>query len=262
MPKRVAAIALAAGLLAACTQVHQTERCIGTRYGKVVEEKMDVGMNTTIFESATCFTLTDQNYPSENGGKETMDAQTRDPMTVSGDVAIVYAFDPGSVYDVFLEKRSEGAAQVQVVNAIRDGYRSAVAGWSIADISSARRANLGDSVRVHIQAKLGKLATVKQVFIRDIRVPAAIEESRIASTKQSLIYTQAQQQLAIDSMQARGQIIRAQATAETNRLTSLSYASNPKMLDLEIAKALSGLCGKATTCVIGASPNALLGLGK
>jgi hypothetical protein len=34
------------------------------------------------------------------------------------------------------------------------------------------------------------------------------------------------------------------------------------MLDLEIAKALSGLCGHATTCVIGASPNSLLGLGR
>jgi regulator of protease activity HflC (stomatin/prohibitin superfamily) len=103
-----------------------------------------------------------------------MDAQTKDPMTVQGDVAIVYAFDPATVYDVFLEKRSAASAEVQVVNAIRDGYRSAVAGWSIADISSARRANLGDSVRAHIQLKLGKLATVKQVFIRDIRVPAAI----------------------------------------------------------------------------------------
>jgi regulator of protease activity HflC (stomatin/prohibitin superfamily) len=255
----VAAVLIAAS---ACTQVHQTERCIGTRYGKVIEEKMDVGMNTTVFESATCFTLTDQNYPAEAGGKETMDAQTKDPMTVSGDVAIVYAFDPNSVYNVFLEKRSESAAEVQVVNAIRDGYRSAVAGWSIADISSARRANLGDSVKKHIQDKLGALATVKQVFIRDIRVPAAIEESRIASTKQSLVYTQAQQQLAIDSMHARGQIIQAQATAETNRLTSLSYASNPKMLDLEIAKALANLCGKATTCVIGASPNSLLGISK
>src|SRR5205085_4470625 len=127
----------------ACTQVHQTERCIGTRYGKVIEKEMPVGMNLTIFTSANCFTLTDQNYPANSGEKETMDAQTRDPMTVQGDVAIVYAFDPATVYDVFLEKRSEAAAEVQVVNAIRDGYRSAVAGWSIADISSARRASLG-----------------------------------------------------------------------------------------------------------------------
>lgn len=261
MKQRIAMVAVV-GLLAACTQVHQTERCIGTRYGKVVEEKMDVGMNTTIFESATCFNLTDQNYPADAGGKETMDAQTKDPMTVSGDIAIVYSFDPNSVYNVFLEKRSESAAEIQIVNAIRDGYRSAVAGWSIADISSARRANLGDSVKKHIQDKLGALATIKQVFIRDIRVPKAIEESRIASTRQSLVYTQAQQQPAIDSMQARGQIIRAQANAESNRLTSLSYASNPKMLDLEIAKALAGLCGKSTTCVIGASPNALLGINK
>jgi len=185
-------------------------------------------------------------------------------MTVEGDVAIVYAFDPSSVYDIFLEKRSAGAAEVQIMNAIRDGYRSAIAGWTVFDISSARRAALGDSVLAHIQAKLktpkGMLAVIKQVYIRDIRVPRAIEDARIEATKQELIYNQAKKQLAIDSMNARGKIITAQAQAEANRLTSVSYASNPKMLDLEIAKALAGLCGKATTCVIGASPNSLLGI--
>jgi regulator of protease activity HflC (stomatin/prohibitin superfamily) len=259
-----ALFAVAALLTAACTNVHQTELCVGTRYGKVVEEKMDVGPNITMFEDANCFSLTDQNFPADPGSKETMTAQTKDPMTVEGDVAIVYAFDPASVYDIFLEKRSAGAAEVQIMNAIRDGYRSAIAGWTVFDISSARRAALGDSVLAHIQAKLrtpkGMLAVIKQVYIRDIRVPRAIEDARIEATKQELIYNQAKKQLAIDSMNARGKIITAQAQAEANRLTSISYASNPKMLDLEIAKALAGLCGKATTCVIGASPNSLLGI--
>lgn len=251
---------LAAFSLAACTSVDQTEHCVGTRYGKVVEDKMANGINFTIFETANCFSLTDQNFPAGDGAKETMEAQTKDPMTVQGDVAIVFAFDPKTINAVYLEKRSADAAEVQIMNAIRDGYRAALAGWSVNDIFSSQRAVLGDSVRVHIQRKLGNLAVVKQVYIRDIKVPHAIEEARIASTKQALVYNQAQQQLAIDSMNARGQIIRAQAAAETNRLASVSYQSNPKMLDLEIAKALSGLCGKSTTCVIGASPASLLGI--
>lgn len=246
--------------LAACTSVDQTEHCVGTRYGKVVEDKMPNGINATIFETANCFSLTDQNFPAGDHTKETMEAQTKDPMTVQGDVAIVYAFDPATVKDVYMEKRSQDAAEVQILNAIRDGYRSAIAGWSVNEIFSAQRTVLGDSVRAHIQRKLGKLAVVKQVYVRDIKVPQAIEEARIASTKQALVYNQAEQQLAIDSMNARGAVIRAQAVAETNRLTAQSYSSNPKLLDLEIAKALSGLCGKSTTCVIGASPTSLLGV--
>ena len=101
---------------------------------------------------------------------------------------------------------------------------------------------------------------VKNVYVRDIRVPAAIENARIAATQQNLNYEQARKQLAIDSMKARGTVITAQADAEANRLRAQSYSSNPKLLDLEIAKALAGLCGHATTCVIGASPNSLLGV--
>jgi regulator of protease activity HflC (stomatin/prohibitin superfamily) len=253
--------------LAGCTTVDQTEHCLLTRYGKVVEDKMDNGLSFTPFTHAECFTLRDQNFPAASDGdhKETMEAQTKDPLTVTGDVAIVYAFDPSNIKQIYMEKRTQDAAEVQILNAVRDGYRSALAGWTVADIFSARRVELGDSVKAHIQRKLndpkvGNLAVIKQVFVRDIKVPPQIEQARIASTQQAQKLNQAQQQLAIDSMNARGQIIKAQGIAETNRLTSLSYASNPKMLDLEIAKALSGLCGQATTCVIGASPNALLGL--
>lgn len=246
---------------AACTSVDQTEHCLLTRYGNIVDDKMSPGIHATPFTSAKCFSLTDQNFPANAAEKETMEAQTKDPMTVVGDVAIVYAFDPANVKDVYLEKRSQDAAEVQILNAIRDGYRAALAGWSVSDIFSAQRSVLGDSVRVHIQRKLGKLATVKQVYIRDIKVPPQIEASRLAAVNQALVLDKAQKQLAIDSMNARGQIITAEATSRAKQLEAQSYNSNPKLLDVEIAKALSNLCGKSTTCIIGASPNALLGLG-
>lgn len=268
MNARHAALAAAMLAVVGCTTVDQTEHCILTRYGKVVEDKMDNGLNLTPFTSANCFTLRDQNFPASTGSdaeKETMEAQTKDPLTVTGDVAIVYAFDPGNIKQIYLEKRSQDQAEIQILNAVRDGYRSALAGWTVADIFSAQRAALGDSVKAHIQRKLndpkiGQLAIIKQVFIRDIKVPPQIEAARIASTQQAQKLNQAQQQLAIDSMNSRGAIIKAQGVAETNRLTSLSYASNPKMLDLEIAKALSAICHGTQTCVIGASPNSLLGI--
>lgn len=262
---RLAGLVFALAAAAACTSVDQTEHCVLTRYGQVVEQKMDNGLQLTPFSHAECFTLRDQNFPGSD--KETIEAQTRDPLTVTGDIAIVYAFDPATVPQLYLEKRTQDAAEVQIMNAVRDGYRSALAGWSVADIFSARRAALGDSVKAHVQAKLrdpriGNLAIVKQVFIRNIGVPEAIEHARIAATQQAQKLAQAQQQLAIDSMNARGAVIKAEASAHSNQLTAESYSSNPKLLDLEIAKALSGLCGQATTCVVGASPNSLLGLAK
>lgn len=247
-------------LLAACTTVEQTEHCLLTRYGNVIEDKMDPGIHWTPFTQARCFTLTDQNFPRDAAEKETMEAQTKDPMTVTGDVAIVYSFDPTNIKAVYLEKRSEEAAEVQILNAIRDGYRSALAGWTVNDIFSAQRSFLGDSVRIHIQRKLGALATVKQVYIRDIKVPPAIESARVAATQQALILDKAQKQLAIDSMNARGQIIVAEATSRAKQLEAQSYTSNPKLLDVQIAEAMANLCKGVTTCIIGASPNALLGL--
>lgn len=168
------------------------------------------------------------------------------------------------VLHVFLEKRSQDNAETQVLSAVRDGYRSALAGWYVTDIFGPRRQALGDSVKAHIQAKLmtskGPLAVIKQVYIRDIRVPAAIETARIAATQQALVLDKAEKQLAIDSMNSRGQIIKAQAQAETQRLLSQSYQSNPKVLDVQIAEHLSQICAHATTCILGATPNALLGL--
>jgi len=38
MKNRLAVFPIAALLTVACTNVHQTELCVGTRYGKVVEE--------------------------------------------------------------------------------------------------------------------------------------------------------------------------------------------------------------------------------
>lgn len=256
-------LVLAAALLSACTTVHTTEYCVGTTYGNVTEKKMSVGLNMTVIEDANCFKLTDQNYPAD-GGKDSMTTQTKDPMTVGIDISIVYAFDSLNVYDVFLEKRSEDAAEIQILNAMRDGVKAALASWYVTDLFSSRRADLGDSIKVHIQRKLvtahGPLATIKQVFVKDIHVPASIEAARVAATNQALVLDKAQKQLAIDSMNARGQIITAQASAEANRLKSISYASNPKMLDVEIAEKYAGICKGVTTCIIGASPSSLLGV--
>ena len=90
------AVVILAVVFTGCTKIDQTEYCIETRFGKVVDEHMATGMALTVFSEATCFPLTDVNFPA-TGQTETIDAQTADPVTVTGDVGVVYAYDPTSV---------------------------------------------------------------------------------------------------------------------------------------------------------------------
>jgi len=60
-----------------CTKVDQTDYCIETRFGKVVDEHMTTGMALTVFSEATCFPLTDVTFPRQ-GEAETIEAQTAD----------------------------------------------------------------------------------------------------------------------------------------------------------------------------------------
>lgn len=239
-----------------CTKVDQTDYCIETRFGKIVDEHMTTGMALTVFSEATCFPLTDVNFPSQ-GDTEQIEAQTADPVTVLGDVGVVYAYDPASVNQVFIAKRTPAAAEIEILNAIREGYRTALAGWTVADIFSGRRTELSDSVRAHIQRKLGNLATIKRAYVRDIKIPKAIEDARIGAVAQAQVLDSTLKRFAIDSVAARATVIRAQAQAEATRLQAQAYASNPALLELERSKALADGIARAcsgpqiTTCVIG-----------
>ncbi len=258
MSRRIWRTMLAAGSVGtlACTSVDSTEHCVLTRYGKIVEPKMTTGINFTPLSKATCFTMTDRNYP-EAGGKESMEAQTADPITVQGDVGIVYSYDPATVSKLFEDKRTPEAAEAEILNAVREGYRNALAGWTVTQIFSGNRAALSDSVRAHIQRKVGDRARIKQVFVRDIKAPQAIEAARIEAAKQAQVLDQAQKQFVIDSVNARGKLMVAQAESEAKRLEAAAYSQNRELLQLRIAEAqsegLAQACRGVQTCVIGGS---------
>ena len=243
-------------VVAGCSSVDTTEHCVLTRYGRIIEPRMSTGLNFTPLAKATCFSMTDKNFP-DAGGKETMEAQTRDPITVVGDVGIVYAYDPATILQLFEDKRTPEAAEAEILNAVREGYRNALASWTVSQIFSADRASLSDSVRSHIQRKLGGRAIVKQVFVRDIKAPAAIETARIEAAKQAQILDRAIKQFQIDSVNARATVIGAEAQATAKRLEAQAYSQNRELLQLRIAEAqakgLSEACKGVTTCVIGGS---------
>lgn len=242
-------------VLAGCwTRVDETEHCIETRYGNVVNESMSQGLNFTMLTDAECFTLTDQNYP-DDGEVEVVQAVTKapNPVQIDGDVAIVYAFDPATVLDVFREKRSQRAAEVEIYNSVREGYRNALANWTVADVFSDRRALIGDSVQAHIQRKLGNRAIIKRVFIRNIKLPPEIEAARTSAAQQAQALDKQRQQYQIDSLEAQTRIVRAEAAAREQELLAQAYAESPAVLQLKVAEQMAKICANAQQCILGVS---------
>lgn len=254
--RTVAALA-AVAVLGACTSVDSTEHCVLTRYGNVVKQKMGNGLAFTPFTDATCFSMTDQNFPEGEEEVEVIQAQTADPVTVSGDVAVVWAYDPATIYEVFREKRRPEAVKVEVLNAIREGYRNALAGWTVDRIFSQDRQLLATNVQQQIQSKLGNRAVIKQVFVRNITIPPAIEEARIAAARQAQILDQARKQMQIDSVNSASEVMKAEAASRAKTLEAAAYAENPGLLELERAKAMAN--GIANACRGAAIQNCVIG---
>lgn len=241
-------------LCTACVSVDETEWCVKTRYGQVIEEGLQPGLTPLGFVSdATCFDLTERTLPRE--GVEIVEAQTADPLTVFGDVTVKVVLDRANMSRVFREKRTEDAIDRDIQDAVRSGYRDAIAGWTLNEIFSSRREALADSIQLKIQNKLGDMARVVEVFVRDIKAPPQIEAARIAAAEQENRFVEAQRRSQIDSINSSVDIMQARAEAEAKRLEAQAYASNPALLQLRSAEALAqGLaqaCQGVQTCILG-----------
>lgn len=251
--------------LAACERVDETEHCVETRYGNVTQEKAKEGLNAAILVDYTCFKLTEQNYPGGANAKEVIDnAPTKDSTLIAGDVAMTWQYDPTTVFAVFKAKRNPDAVLFEIQNALRDGFRSAVATQTTENLLGPQRAVFDSVVKIHVQRKLGAIARVNKIFIRGIVLPKALTAARERIVKQAADLREAQnkkeiaeanaaEKIAESRGEAESKLILAKSEAESKRLLAASYAQSPKIVELEIAKAYSQICGEADTCILGAS---------
>ena len=268
----ILSVMLVAMLATACGMVDQAEHCVGTRGGKVTVQKETPGWTAMMLTDYECFPLTDVQFP-EGDEAESMDVQTSDPVTLGLEVSMIYAYDPATVYTQFLEKRSQYKVEQEIVNSLRSGTRDAVAGWSVAEVFSPQRAALADSIRASVARKLGKRAVLKQVYVRKIQAPEAIEKARIIAAQQDQVLDQARKKAVIDSVQAAAALFEKRATAEATvftakanaeasvmkakadnearKLTAQVYEQNPELLRLEIEKARASICSGAQQCILG-----------
>jgi regulator of protease activity HflC (stomatin/prohibitin superfamily) len=221
----------------------------------VVNEHVKNGLTPTFTTDLTCFPTTEQNYPLARGETEKFEAQTRDPVTISGQISAVYTFS--NIPQLFKEKRNPENAQVQALNALREALGVATQQLSITELYGPGRGAFGDSVKAIAQRKAGAHIQFKQVFINNLHAPAAIEAARISAAKKEQELDQAMKQLQIDSANSRGVIIKAEAEAQRQRLEAQALEQSPEVLKLKVAEAfargMANACGSATTCILGGS---------
>lgn len=240
--------------LNACfTVVHQTEQCVETRYGKVVNPRMDNGLNSTIIDVANCFPVTDQNYPESGGEAHEFEASTSDPVIVNGKITVVYNYT--NIDQLFIEKRTEQAAHVQMMSALNEGITVATSKFTIDQLFGPQRAVYGDSIKAVAQRKAGPHIIIKTVFLRDLTPPPGIAKARVEAAQKETQLVAAKRQLAIDSAMANGIVIKATADAKKAELDARALATSPEVLKLRAAQAmaegLGKMCTGTQTCIVG-----------
>lgn len=251
--------------LGACgfTTVERNQACIQTRFGDVVNngELLDPGFKAFIVSRTRCFDMREQTFPDEESEGErsvTMRAQTNDPLTVTGDVTVVYRFRPGSALEIYDTKGTEEALERELYAAISEGYRNGVVQYSVDELFSGKRTELDKQVQQFIQAKIGRetgLVEILSVFIRNIEAPEEIERLRTQASSRDQMLDQERKQFQIDSIAAIRRVVNAQAFADSVRLEANAYASNPALLQLRATEAFANgmaeICSGTSTCIVG-----------
>lgn len=261
----ILAALLLVGTTACGTRVPEYAHGIETSYGSISNPNVAKGFN---FEGPGTDTylipLTEQNYPAADDDPKTASAEridnapTRDSLIIAGDVAMTWRYNPATVVEVFKSKRNtsgdiQAAVVFEIANALRDGFRSAVSTMTTDDLIGPNRSAFDTVVKDAVQKKLGARYVVEKIFLRGIHLPEAIANARTRIQAQETALKEAQNQRAVAEAQSEADIAKARGEAESNRLRAQSYAQNPAVLQLEIAKALQNVCAQATTCVLGPS---------
>ena len=119
----------------------------------------------------------EQSFPS-GGGVEVIEAQTSEQLNVTLEIAILFKLDGAKAPELYGRLGSEANIKSSIVlNAMRDGVRSAIATKSINQIFSPERREIAADMLREIQTKAGDRIVVVEVFVRDVQAPARVREA-------------------------------------------------------------------------------------
>ena len=162
----------------------------------------------------------EQSFPP-GGGVEVIEAQTSEQLNVTLEIAILFRLDRENAPELYRRLGSESTIKSSIVlNAVRDGVRSAIATKSINEIFSPERREIAGEMLTEIQDKAGDRIEVVEVFVRDVQAPARVQEAIQARTEREQEVEQERFQTEIIQERAQQAIEEARGIAEAQVIIS------------------------------------------
>jgi regulator of protease activity HflC (stomatin/prohibitin superfamily) len=162
----------------------------------------------------------EQAFPND-GGIESIDAQTSEQLNVLLEISILYRIDGANAPDLYQRIGTERQITSRIVlNAVRNGVRDAVATKSINDIFSPNRREVANDMKREIQAKAGDRIEVLDVFVRDVQAPPRVREAIEEKLQREQQVAAERFQTEIIQERARQQGEEAKGIAEAQRIIS------------------------------------------
>jgi regulator of protease activity HflC (stomatin/prohibitin superfamily) len=268
--KKVLALGLAAGALAACSTVpagHVGVKVylLGSSKGVESEElgvgRYWIGINEELF----LFPTYTQNYtwtkaPDETGTEdESISFQTIEGMSVNADVGITYRIDPAKVNNIF-QKYRKGVTEITDIylrNMVRDALVTEASSRSVEDVYGRGKAELMTAVEKRIKDQVEKDGIVIEriYWVGDIRLPdnviaslnAKIQATQMAAQRQNEVaQSKAEAQKKVE--EARGEaesiLLKAKAQADANR--ELASSITPELVQYRALEKWDGVLPRMT----------------
>ena len=164
--------------------------------------------------------IREQSFPP-NGGVEVIEAQTSEQLNVTLEIAILFKLDGPTAPALFQRLGSEANIKSSIVlNAMRDGVRSAIATKSINQIFSPERREIAADMLREIQIKAGDRVEIVEVFVRDVQAPARVRQAIEARQEREQEVEAERFQTAIIQERARQAVEEAKGIAEAQTIIS------------------------------------------
>jgi regulator of protease activity HflC (stomatin/prohibitin superfamily) len=164
--------------------------------------------------------IREQSFPA-GGGVEVIEAQTSEQLNVRLEIALLFKFDGATAPALFQRLGSEANIKSSIVlNAMRDGVRSAIATKSINQIFSPERREIAADMLREIQVKAGDRIEVVEVFVRDVQAPPRVREAIEARQEREQEVEAERFQTEIIQERAQQAIEEAKGIAEAQKIIS------------------------------------------
>ena len=225
------------------TVADETQQCFKLRYGEIVDDNVDSGLQPEwwIYDFE-CLPMTEQQIPNvgENDSEWiTVSFETADRMNTSVPFRAVVRYNPGSVRDVFLAKRTQEAIIADVKSGLITGAAQAGNSLTLDDIFDGGLETLQARMHESMQDEVGSLADVVRVFVQQPAMPPSIRQARNDARQQEEQIRQIRQEFVADSVRGEKDLIQALLAADATRARAQAYADSVQLTLEAEARAFS-----------------------